>query len=50
MICDRLKTASVRQKSYAELNLTEIEYEVEEKVFLEVSLWKGIIRLEGKAS
>ena len=31
LICDQLRTASDRQKSYADLKLTEIEYEVEEK-------------------
>ncbi len=47
-----LKAASERQKSYADLKRKEIEYQVCDKVFLKVSLWKKIFRFgkKGKLS
>ncbi|KAL5787294.1 hypothetical protein ACOSP7_004243 [Xanthoceras sorbifolium] len=52
IIKDRLKVASDRQKSYADLKRKEIEYEVGEKVFLKVSPWKKVLRFgrKGKLS
>ena len=40
VIQQRLKAASDRQKSYADLKRKDIEYEVGDKVFLKVSPWK----------
>ncbi|KAL5836129.1 hypothetical protein ACOSQ4_015626 [Xanthoceras sorbifolium] len=52
IIRDRLKVASDRQKSYADLKRKEIEYDVGEKVFLKVSPWKKVLRFgrKGKLS
>ncbi len=43
-----LKVASDPQKSYADLKRKDIEYEVSEKVFLKVSLWKKMLRFGKK--
>ena len=43
VIRKRLKAASDRQKSYANLKRRDIEYEVGDKVFLNVSLWRKIL-------
>ena len=48
IIQQRLKSASDRQKSYADLKRKDIEYEVGDKVFLKVSPWRKILRLEIK--
>ena len=38
MIRERLKVAMDRQKSYADLKRKDIQYEIDEKVFLKVSI------------
>ncbi|XP_052888008.1 uncharacterized protein LOC128296615 [Gossypium arboreum] len=43
LIRDRLKEASDRQKSYADLKRREIEYAVGDLVFLKVSPWKKVL-------
>ena len=43
VIQQRLKAASDRQKSYAYLKRKDIECEVDDKVFLKVSLWRKIL-------
>ena len=43
IIQQRLKATSDRQRSYAKLKRKDIEYEVGDKVFLKVSLWKKIL-------
>ena len=43
VIQQRLKAASSRQKSYADLKRNDIEYEVGDKVFLKVSPWRKIL-------
>ncbi|XP_021666176.2 uncharacterized protein LOC110654477 [Hevea brasiliensis] len=48
IIRDRLKAASDRYKSYADLNRKDIEYEVSDKVFLKVSPWKKVLRFKKK--
>ncbi|KAL5824754.1 hypothetical protein ACOSQ3_020817 [Xanthoceras sorbifolium] len=52
IIKERLKAASDRQKSYTDLKMRDIEYEVGEKVFLKVSPWKKVLRFgkKGKLS
>ncbi|KAL5767474.1 hypothetical protein ACOSQ2_014257 [Xanthoceras sorbifolium] len=52
IIKDRLKIASDRHKSYADLKRKEVEYDVGEKVFLKVSPWKKVLRFgrKGKLS
>ncbi|KAA3462633.1 Transposon Ty3-I Gag-Pol polyprotein [Gossypium australe] len=52
VIRDSLKAASDRQKSYADLKRKEIEFQVEDKVFLKVSPWKKVLRFgrKGKLS
>ena len=51
-IRQRLKAASDRQKSYADLKRRDIEYELGDKVFLKVSPWRKILRFgqKGKLS
>ncbi|KAA3477565.1 reverse transcriptase [Gossypium australe] len=41
-ICDSLKVASDRQKSYADLKRKDIVFQIRDRVFLEVSSWKMI--------
>ncbi|XP_017632662.1 uncharacterized protein LOC108475186 [Gossypium arboreum] len=48
LIRDRLKAASDRQKSYADLKRHEIEYFVRDFVFLKVSPWKRVQRFGRK--
>ena len=43
IIQQRLKAASDRQRSYANLKRKDIEFEVRDKVFLNVSQWKTIL-------
>ncbi|KAK5784414.1 hypothetical protein PVK06_038937 [Gossypium arboreum] len=52
LIRDRLKEASDRQKSYADLKRKEIEFAVGDMVFLKLSPWKKILRFgkKGKLS
>ena len=52
VIQQRLKSASDRHKSYADLKRKNIIYEVGDKVFLKVSPWKKILRFgkRGKLS
>ena len=40
MIRERLKVATNRQKSYADMRSKDIRYEIGEKMFLNVSPWK----------
>ena len=52
VIRQRLKAASDRKKSYANLKRRDIEYNVGDKVFLKVSPWRKILRFgqKGKLS
>ena len=52
MIRERLKVATDRHKSYADMKIKDIRYEVGEKVFLKVSPWKKVMRFgkKGKLS
>ena len=52
VIRQRLKEASDRQKSYADLKRRDIEYDVGDKVFLKVSPWRKKLRVgkKGKLS
>ncbi|KAA3460512.1 DNA/RNA polymerases superfamily protein [Gossypium australe] len=52
LIRARLKEASDRQKSYADLKRRDIEFAVGDKVFLKVSPWKKVLRFgrKGKLS
>jgi hypothetical protein len=42
-ICDRLKAAEDRQKSYVDRRRKPLEFTVDDKVLLKVSPWKGTI-------
>ena len=42
----RLKVAQDRQKSYADTRRMDLEFEVDDMVFLKVSPWKGIVRFQ----
>ena len=48
----RLKAAQDRQKSYADKCRKDLEFEVEDRVFLKLSPWKGVVRFgkRGKLS
>ena len=48
IIRERLKVATDRQKSYADMKRKDIRYEVGEKVFLKVSPWKKVMRFRKK--
>ena len=48
IIQQRLKATSDRQKSYADLKMKDIEYEVGDKVFLKVSPWRKVLGFEKK--
>ncbi|KAA3479903.1 DNA/RNA polymerases superfamily protein [Gossypium australe] len=48
LIRDYLKTASDRQKSYADLKQKDIEFEIGDKVILKVSPWKKVLRFRRK--
>ena len=52
MIRERLKVATDRHKSYADVKRKDIRYEIDEKVFLKVSHWKKVMRFgkKGKLS
>ena len=40
----RLKAAQDRKKSYADKSRKDLEFEVEDRVFLKLSHWKGVVR------
>ncbi|GJS32629.1 putative reverse transcriptase domain-containing protein [Tanacetum coccineum] len=42
-IKQRIQAARDRQKSYADLKLKPMEFQIGEKVILKVSLWKGVV-------
>ncbi|MUG03700.1 hypothetical protein ECC01_22275, partial [Bacillus tequilensis] len=48
LIRDRLKTAQTRQKSYADVKRRELEFQVDDWVFLKVSPMKGVMRFGKK--
>ena len=44
VVRERLKVAQDRQKSYANTRRKDLEFEVNDMVFLKVAPWKGVIR------
>ena len=52
IIREKLKVATDRQKSYANMKRKDIRYEIGEKVFFKVSPWKKVMRFgkNGKLS
>ena len=52
VIRERLKTAQSRQKSYADRRRKDLEFQVDDWVFLKLSPWKGVVRFgkRGKLS
>nr|GEX53507.1 putative reverse transcriptase domain-containing protein [Tanacetum cinerariifolium] len=44
LIKQRIQAAQDRQKSYADRNRKPMEFEVEDRVMLKVSPWKGVVR------
>ena len=48
LIRDRLHTAQSRQKSYADVRRRELEFQVDDWVFLRVSPTKGVMRFGKK--
>ena len=45
IIRERLKVVQDRQKSYADVRRKELEFEVDDMVFLKIAPWKGVIRV-----
>ena len=45
---DRLRVAQDRQKSHADVRTKPLEFQVGDKVMLEVAPWKGVIRFRKK--
>ena len=52
VIRDILKIAQDRQKSYADNQMRDLEFQVGDQVFLRISPWKGVLRFgkKGKLS
>ena len=48
-IRERLKAATDRQKSYADMKIRDIRYEVGKIVFLKISHWKKVMRFRKKS-
>ena len=48
MIRERLKVATNRQKSYANMKRKDVRYEIGEKMFLKVSPWNKVMRFKRK--
>ncbi|WMV42033.1 hypothetical protein MTR67_035418, partial [Solanum verrucosum] len=48
LIRDRLKTAQSRQKSYADVRKRDLEFQIDDWVFLKVSPMKGVMRFGKK--
>ena len=46
VVRERLKVAQDRQKSYADTRRKDLEFEVNDLVFLKVAPWKGVIRFQ----
>ena len=46
IIRERLKVAQDRQKSYANTRPKDLEFEMDDLVFLKVAPWKGVIRFQ----
>ena len=43
VVREKLKVAQDRQKSYADTRRRDLEFEVDDMVFLKVAPWKGVI-------
>ena len=52
IVCDNLKKARDRQKSYADNRRRDLQFEIGDRVFLKISPWKGVLRFgkRGKLS
>ena len=48
MIREKLKMPTNRQNSYVIMKRKDVHYEISEKVFLQVSPWKKVMRFERK--
>ena len=46
IVRERLKVAQDSQKSYADTRRRDLEFEVDDMVFLKVAPWKGVIRFQ----
>ena len=52
VVRDNLKTARDRQKSYVDNHHRDLQFEIGDRVFLNISSWKGVLRFgrRGKLS
>ena len=48
IIKERLKVATDKHKSYADMKIKDIRYEIDDKIFLKVSSWKKVMRFGKK--
>ena len=46
VVRERLKFAQDRQKSYVDTRRKDLEFEVDNMVFLKIAPWKGVIRFQ----
>ena len=46
VVRDNLKIARDIQKSYADNNRRDLQFEIGDRVFLKISPWKGVLRFE----
>ena len=44
VVCDNLKIARDRQRSYADNHRRDLQFEIGDRVFLKISPWKGVFR------
>ena len=44
VVCDNLKIARDRQRSYADNRRRDLQFEIGDRVFLKISPWKGVLR------
>ena len=52
VVCDNLKIARDRQKSYADNRRGDLQFKIGDQVLLKISPWKGVLRFgkQGKLS
>ena len=52
VVCDNLKTARDRQRSYADNRRRDLQFKIGDRVFLKISPWNGVLRFgrRGKLS
>ena len=44
VVCDNLKIARDRHKSYADNHRRDLQFEIGDRIFFKISPWKGVLR------